>query len=145
MLRRQLQTHFGVDLSQKKALIRSEIEAYLESQKPEEEAPNEEEEDEGDDDDEATKSSQKKRKRSVSRFGHILSDEMSAFLGMKTCARTEVVKKLWEYIKANNLQDPKDRRRILLDDKMKTIFPGSSVNMFSMQKYLSRHVFTSGA
>jgi hypothetical protein len=56
----------------------------------------------------------------------------------------QVVKKLWEYIKANELQDPRDRRRIILDARLATIFPGKAVNMLTMNKHLSRHVFTSG-
>ena len=56
----------------------------------------------------------------------------------------QVVKRLWEYIKANNLQNPEDRRQILLDDKLKTIFPGNSVQMFKMNKHLSKHCKVDG-
>jgi upstream activation factor subunit UAF30 len=138
MLRRQLETEFGGELSSKKGLIRGEIEKYLQVQPANGDADEEEEEEAG---------GSRKRSRGgggggASRFGDILSEAMSAFLGMERCPRTQVVKKLWEYIKANELQDPKDRRKILLDDKLKTIFPGKSVTMFSMQKHLSKHVFT---
>ena len=76
------------------------------------------------------------------RFGQILSYEMSEFLGMDECPRGQVVKKLWEYIKANKLQDPKNGQRIILDDKMKVLFPGKmTVTMFSMNKLISKHVF----
>lgn len=57
----------------------------------------------------------------------------------------QVVKLLWEYIRAHNLQDPANRRRILLDDKLKTLFPGESTDMFKMNKHLSRHCKVDGA
>lgn len=76
------------------------------------------------------------------RFGQILSYEMSEFLGMEECPRGQVVKKLWEYIKANKLQDPKNGQRIILDDKMKVLFPGKkTITMFNMNKFISKHVF----
>jgi len=154
MLRRQLESHFGVGLTEKKTLLRTEIEAYLQSHNaPEEggaEDEGEEEEEDGseeeDEEDDGDAAPVKKRSRGgATRFGDVLSEPMSAFLGMERCPRTQVVKKMWEYIKANNLQDPKDKRRVLLDDKMKTIFPGKSINMFTMQKHLSKHVFIDGA
>jgi upstream activation factor subunit UAF30 len=142
MLRRQLEAEFGAELSSKKALIRGEIEKYLQAQAGNGEA--EEEEEESEEEEEAGGS--RKRSRGggggASRFGDILSEAMATFLGMERCPRTQVVKKLWEYIKAHDLQNPKDRRQILLDDKLKTIFPGKSVTMFTMQKHLSKHVFT---
>lgn len=140
MLRKQLEGEFGADLSSKKALIRAEVEAYLAAQAADgaEEAEEEEED--------AGTSSRKRKSRGgggggAARFGDILSEPMAAFLGLERCPRTMVVKKIWEYVKANDLQDPKDRRRIILDDKLKTLFPGKTINMFSMQKVLSKHVF----
>jgi upstream activation factor subunit UAF30 len=69
---------------------------------------------------------------------------MADFLGMEECPRGQVVKKLWEYIKANKLQDPKDGRRIVFDDKFKVLFGDNgrrkSMNMLQMNKLLSRHV-----
>ncbi len=55
--------------------------------------------------------------------------------------RTQVVKKIWEYIKEHNLQDPKNKRRILLDDKLETVFT-APMDMFNMNKQLSKHVYT---
>ena len=142
MLRRQLEAEFGAELSSKKALIRGEIEKYLEAQAGNGNGNQEQEESEEEEEEEAGGASRKRSRGGASRFGDILSEAMATFLGMERCPRTQVVKKLWEYIKANDLQDPKDRRKILLDDKMKTIFPGKSVTMFTMQKHLSKHVFT---
>jgi len=139
MLRRQLESEFGGELSSKKGLIRGEIEKYLQAQAGNGNADEEEQEEE---EEEEAGGSGKRSRGGASRFGDILSEAMSTFLGMERCPRTQVVKKLWEYIKANDLQNPKDRRKIMLDDKLKTIFPGKSVTMFSMQKHLSKHVFT---
>jgi len=55
--------------------------------------------------------------------------------------RSEVVKKLWAYIKKNNLQDPKAKRNIIADAKLKTVFGGKSVvDMFEMTKLVSKHL-----
>ena len=53
--------------------------------------------------------------------------------------RTEVVKALWQYIKANDLQDPSNRQHIILDSKLATIFE-PPVTAFSMNKQLSKHI-----
>ena len=55
--------------------------------------------------------------------------------------RTEVTKKLWGYIKKNNLQDTKNRRMINADDKLKAVFGGKrQVSMFEMTKLVSKHL-----
>lgn len=54
--------------------------------------------------------------------------------------RTEVVKKLWAYIKKNNLQDAKNRRNINADDKLKSLFGKATVNMFEMTKIVNKHL-----
>jgi hypothetical protein len=54
--------------------------------------------------------------------------------------RSEVVSKMWAYIKKNDLQDAKDRRQINADDKLAKIFGKKSVSMFEMNKHLSRHL-----
>lgn len=68
------------------------------------------------------------------------SAELAAIVGADKLARGEVVKKVWEYIKANDLQDPKDRRRINADAKLKPVFGLDSVTMFEMNKHLARHL-----
>ncbi|KAG0164606.1 hypothetical protein DFQ30_009714, partial [Apophysomyces sp. BC1015] len=55
-------------------------------------------------------------------------------------SRPEIVKKLWKYIKGNDLQDPADRRFILCDEKLKTIFDQDRVNSFGMNRDLSAHL-----
>jgi len=70
-----------------------------------------------------------------------LSPALQAFLGVQQESRPQIVKKIWDYIKANNLQDPSDRRKIRPDENLKPIFP-TTVTMFSMNKVLSKHIHT---
>lgn len=72
----------------------------------------------------------------------LLSPEMAAVFDNQytELPRPEVVKKLWEYIKAHNLQDPKDKRFILCDEKLQKLFNRPRVNCFKMAKYLSAHI-----
>jgi len=70
-----------------------------------------------------------------------LSSELEAVIGKGPLPRTEVTKKLWEYIKGKNLQDPKNRRNILADDALKAVFGGKGdVSMFEMTKLVSKHL-----
>ncbi|MBA3917933.1 MAG: SWIB/MDM2 domain-containing protein [Gemmatimonadaceae bacterium] len=69
------------------------------------------------------------------------SADLAAIVGDKGLPRTEVVKKLWAYIKKNGLQDQKNKRQINADDKLKKVFGGkSSVSMFDMTKLVSKHL-----
>lgn len=66
---------------------------------------------------------------------------LAAVVGSSPLPRTEVVKKLWVYIKKNNLQDAKNKRNINADEKLKTVFGGKkTVNMFEMTKLISAHL-----
>jgi len=70
-----------------------------------------------------------------------LSPELQGVVGKGPMARSEVVKKLWEYIKKNDLQDPKNKRNILADAKLKPVFGGKAVvNMFEMTKLVNNHL-----
>jgi len=70
-----------------------------------------------------------------------LSAELEGVVGKGPMARGQVVKKLWEYIKGNNLQDEKNKRNINADDKLKPVFGGKAqVNMFEMTKLVSKHL-----
>jgi chromatin remodeling complex protein RSC6 len=70
-----------------------------------------------------------------------LSPELQAVVGPGPMPRTEVTKKLWEYIKANNLQDPENKRNINADENLKKVFGGKAqVNMFEMTKLVSAHL-----
>lgn len=70
-----------------------------------------------------------------------LSPQLQEFLGVPELARTEVVKKLWEYIREKDLQDPKNRRNIKCDEKLHSIFRVDTINMFQMNKALSKHIW----
>lgn len=69
------------------------------------------------------------------------SAALAEVVGSKPLPRTEVVKKLWVYIKANKLQDKTNKRMINADAKLKPVFGGKSqVSMFDMAKLISKHV-----
>jgi upstream activation factor subunit UAF30 len=69
------------------------------------------------------------------------SKELAAIVGAGPIPRTEVIKKVWQYIKKYNLQDAKNRRAINADDKLKAIFGGKKqVTMFEMTKLISNHL-----
>ena len=69
------------------------------------------------------------------------SPALADVIGSKALPRTEVVKKMWVYIKANKLQDKVNKRMINADAKLKPIFGGKDqVSMFDMAKYLSKHL-----
>ena len=69
-------------------------------------------------------------------------DEVLApIVGSKPIPRSEVTKKLWDYIKKNNLQDEKKRTNINADDALKAVFGGKkTVTMFEMTKLVSQHI-----
>lgn len=70
-----------------------------------------------------------------------LSPGLEAVIGKGPMSRGQVVKKLWEYIKKNDLQNPQNKRNIIADDKLKPIFGGKSeVSMFEMTKLVSGHL-----
>ena len=68
------------------------------------------------------------------------SPELAAVIGSDAIPRTEVTKKIWEYIKANSLQDAANKRNINADAKLKPIFGKDQVTMFEMTKLLSAHL-----
>lgn len=70
-----------------------------------------------------------------------ISPELAAVVGNGPMPRSEVVKKLWVYIKAHDLQDPKNKRNINADESLKKVFDGKgTVNMFEMTKLVSKHL-----
>jgi chromatin remodeling complex protein RSC6 len=68
------------------------------------------------------------------------SPELGAVVGNDRLPRSEVISKVWIYIKANDLQNPENKREILADDKLKKVFGKDKVTMFEMNKYISAHV-----
>lgn len=70
-----------------------------------------------------------------------VSSQLAAVVGQGPMPRSEVVKKLWDYIRKNSLQDTNNKRNINADDKLRVIFDGKSVvNMFEMNKLVSKHL-----
>ena len=70
-----------------------------------------------------------------------VSSELSAVVGKGPMPRSEVVKKLWVYIKLHNLQDPANKRNVNADEALKKVFGGKDVvNMFEMTKLVSKHL-----
>ncbi|MFO0985244.1 MAG: SWIB/MDM2 domain-containing protein [Planctomycetota bacterium] len=68
-------------------------------------------------------------------------DVLSAVVGKKAMPRTEITKKLWDYIRKNGLQDAKNRRMINADDKLSAVFGGKKqVSMFDMTKLVAGHI-----
>ena len=69
------------------------------------------------------------------------SAELAKVVGSQPLPRTEVTKKLWEYIKKNNLQDQANRRNINADAALQSVFGGKrTVNMFEMTKLVAKHL-----
>jgi upstream activation factor subunit UAF30 len=70
-----------------------------------------------------------------------ISSELAEIVGKGPMPRSEVVKKLWIYIKGKKLQDPENKRNINADENLKKVFGGKSVvNMFEMTKLVSKHL-----
>ena len=66
---------------------------------------------------------------------------LAAVVGDRAMPRTEITKKLWQYIKRNGLQDAKERRMINADDRLRNVFGGKrQVSMFEMTKLVNRHM-----
>ncbi len=68
------------------------------------------------------------------------SPELAKITGSAALPRSEVVSKIWAYIKKNNLQNPANKREILADATLKPIFGVDKVTMFEMNKHLSKHM-----
>ena len=68
------------------------------------------------------------------------SKELAAVVGSAPLPRPEVVSKVWDYIKKNNLQNPENKREILADDKLAAVFGKKKVTMFEMNKHLAQHL-----
>ncbi|KAG1860810.1 hypothetical protein F4604DRAFT_1127966 [Suillus subluteus] len=86
-----------------------------------------------------------KKKRSGGARGgfakeYILSESLSVVVGVDKLSRPQVVKRLWEYIRGHELQNPSNRREIMCDDNMRAVFGTEKVDMFRMNKVLGRHL-----
>jgi chromatin remodeling complex protein RSC6 len=68
------------------------------------------------------------------------SADLAAITGADPLPRSQVVSKMWDYIRENKLQNPENKREILADDKLKKVFGTDRCSMFEMNKHLSRHL-----
>jgi upstream activation factor subunit UAF30 len=68
------------------------------------------------------------------------SAQLGEVVGSKPLPRTEIVKKIWEYIRKNKLQDSKNRRNINADSKLRPIFGKDQISMFELAKVVNKHV-----
>ena len=69
------------------------------------------------------------------------SASLAEVIGSKAVPRTEIIKKIWDYIKKHKLQDQKNKRMINADEKLKVVFGGKGqISMFELAKVVSKHV-----
>lgn len=68
------------------------------------------------------------------------SPELAVIVGADMLPRGQVVSKVWDYIRANNLQNPADKREILADEALKKVFGKDKATMFEMNKYFAQHL-----
>lgn len=88
----------------------------------------------------AAKAAAKAPRKASNASGKQPSAALAAVIGSEPVARPEAVKKLWDYIKAHNLQDPKDKRTIRADDKLRAVFGKDSAGMFELTGLLGAHL-----
>ena len=89
----------------------------------------------------APKKAAKKRKPNAAFMAALQpSALLSEVVGSKPLPRTEVIKKIWDYIKKNGLQDSKNRRMINADDKLRPIFGKDQISMFELAKVVNNNV-----
>ena len=70
-----------------------------------------------------------------------LSPALAALLNETQLSRPQTVKQIWAYIKAHDLQDPSDKRQILCDDPLRTVFKTDKIHMFTMNKVLNQNLY----
>lgn len=68
------------------------------------------------------------------------SPELAAITGSAPLPRSEVVSKVWDHIRKNNLQNPQNKREIIADAKLRPVFGTDRCSMFEMNKHLSKHL-----
>ena len=70
-----------------------------------------------------------------------ISEDLEAIIGVKEAPRHEVIKRMWAYIKENNLQDPKNKQFANCDEKLEKVIGESRFKCFGMVKYLQNHMY----
>lgn len=138
----------GTDLKPRTEFIRTELSAAINEMSSDDGGDDDNEsgsnDDESDNDNETTP--QKKRGSGSGAIKGLsvkkeISDKLAELLGQgKEMARTDIVKGLWDYIKQHDLQNPQNKREIILDGKMKRVFGCDTFTMFTMNKYVGEHI-----
>ncbi|KAI0732552.1 SWIB-domain-containing protein [Fomitopsis betulina] len=82
----------------------------------------------------------KKRRGGGFQKEYMISEPLMAVIEVDKLSRPQTVKKLWEYIRRHNLQNPSNKKEILCDDKFKAVFDVDKIDMFAMNKQLGRHL-----
>jgi upstream activation factor subunit UAF30 len=139
-IRVELEKKFDCNLSEKKEVIREALEKFLAKNEDEVYEKHLKNEQISSSDDVAAEDIKPKKK---SAFGADvqLSEELGSFLGSYVMPRTEVTKRIWAYIKENNLQNPNDKREILCDVALEKVLKRKTVHMFKMTKILSAVIY----
>lgn len=81
-----------------------------------------------------------RKKAGLTQITYGLSEELQAVVGSKHLTRPQVVKKLWEYIKAKRCQDAKNRRMIVPDEKLSKVIGNKPVDMLKLATHLNKHI-----
>ena len=68
------------------------------------------------------------------------SEQLAKIVGTEPLPRSEVTKKIWAHIKKHKLQNPKNKREILADEKLQPIFGAKKLDMFQMTKAVNKHL-----
>jgi chromatin remodeling complex protein RSC6 len=140
-IRRQLNQILNCSVDDRKDFIRGVIEEFFLSKQEQEEevedANTEEEEEKAEIETSIEVIRPAKRRGSGFTQPLVLASDLSEFMGQKNAARTDVTKKIWDYIKANNLQNPLNRREILCDATLEKVLKKKKVTMFKMTKVLA--------
>mmetsp|Transcript_8156 Transcript_8156/g.8173 ORF Transcript_8156/g.8173 Transcript_8156/m.8173 type:complete len:215 (+) Transcript_8156:66-710(+) len=121
ILRKALEAQFECDLGGSKHIIKTALHAFVDDLMGNKDK-------EGGDEN----IPEKKKKLGFAAQEVQLSNELSEFMGVEICGRTEVTKQIWVYIKANNLQNPSKKSEIICDDKLEKLLKKPKVNMFKM-------------
>ena len=133
----------GVELSSKKAFIKATLTEILDEMDDDDD---EEDSSSSEDEDEEVKPAPKKKRGGGGGLTaqKEISSEMAKFLGKqdRLAARTEIVKAIWAYVRENNLQNPTDKREIILDDTLKQLFPCDRFTMVSVSIVFCHNIYS---
>jgi len=97
------------------------------------------EEEEAEEEAEEEETETKKKKKSRGWGSNYLKPALATFMNADSCPRSDVVKEIWRHTKEHDLQDPKDKRYIVCDDRLFALFRKKRIHMFKMNKELTKH------